>query len=237
MPKISIVYPMYNEEDNIHHAVQIAQRELGLAADGDYEIVIVDDASTDRTGQIAEELAAADPRVKLVHHPVNRKLGGSIRTGFANSTGEIVIYMDADIPCDLTHVHEGLPKFEQADVVVGYRTNRHEGALRWLYTRTYNLLVRTLLKVAVRDVNCPFKLFKRQVIGAMDLRSEGSFIDAEMLAEARRLGFTIEQIPVEFIPRQAGESTLARPSVIVKIMQEFVQYLLRRKDVAKETEE
>jgi len=237
MPKISIVYPMYNEEDNIHRAVQMAERELGLAADGNYEIVIVDDASTDRTGQIAEELAAADPRIKPVHHPLNRKLGGSIRTGLASSTGDIVIYMDGDIPCDLAHVHEALPKFEQADVVVGYRVNRYEGALRWIYTRVYNLLVRLLLKVYVRDVNCAFKLFKRRVVEAMDLRSEGSFIDAEMLAETRRLSYTIEQIPVEFIPRQAGESTLARPSVIVKIVREFVQYLFRRKDSARETEE
>ncbi|MCK4323535.1 MAG: glycosyltransferase family 2 protein [Armatimonadetes bacterium] len=236
MPKISIVYPMYNEEDNIHRAVAMAQRELGLAADGDYEIVIVNDASTDRTGEIAQQLAACDPRVKVVHHPINRKLGGSIRTGLANSTGDIIIYMDADIPCDLAHVHEALPKFEQADVVVGYRTNRHEGVLRWMYTRTYNFLVRILLKVSVRDVNCPFKLFKRQVIKAMELHSEGSFIDAEMLAEARRLGFAIEQIPVEFIPRQAGESTLARPSVIVNIIREFFQYLVRRKDISKETE-
>jgi len=237
MPKISIVYPMYNEQDNIHQAVEMAQRELGLAADGDYQIVIVNDASTDRTGEIAQQLAAGEPRIKVVHHLLNRKLGGSIRTGFANSTGDIIIYMDADIPCDLAHVHEALPKFEQADVVVGYRTNRHEGVLRWMYTRTYNFLVRILLKVAVADVNCPFKLFKRQVIEAMDLRSEGSFIDAEMLAEAQRLGYTIEQIPVEFIPRQAGESTLARPSVIVKIMRELVQYLLRHRDVTKETEE
>ncbi len=237
MSKISIIYPMYNEEDNIHRAVQMAQRELGIASDGDYQIVIVNDASTDRTGEIAQQLAACDPRIKVVLHPINRKLGGSIRTGLANSTGELVIYMDADIPCDLAHVHKALPKFEQADVVVGYRTNRHEGVLRWLYTRTYNLLVRILLKVAVRDVNCPFKLFKRQVVEAMDLRSEGSFIDAEMLAEARRLGFTIEQIPIEFIPRQAGESTLARPSVIVKIIREFVQYLFRRKDSDRENEE
>jgi len=237
MPKISIVYPMYNEEDNIYRAVQMAERELGLAADGNYEIVIVDDASTDRTGQIAEELAAADPRIKPVHHPFNRKLGGSIRTGLASSTGDIVIYMDGDIPCDLAHVHEALPKLEKADVVVGYRINRYEGVLRWIYTRVYNLLVRLLLKVYVRDINCAFKLFKRRVIEAMDLRSEGSFIDAEMLAETRRLGYTIEQIPVKFIPRQAGESTLARPSVIVKIIREFVQYLFRRKDSARETEE
>jgi len=236
MSKISIVYPMYNEEDNIHRAVEMAQRELGLAAAGDYEIVIVNDASTDRTGEMAQQLAACDPRIKVVHHPINRKLGGSIRTGLANSTGDIIIYMDADIPCDLAHVHEALPRFEQADVVVGYRTNRHEGVLRWMYTRTYNFLVRVLLKVSVRDVNCPFKLFTRPVVKAMDLRSEGSFVDAEMLAEAQRLGFRIKEIPVVFLAREAGESTLARPSVIVKIIREFLQYLMRRKDISKETE-
>lgn len=234
MPKISIVYPMYNEEDNIHQAVAMAQRELDKAADGDYEIVIVNDASTDRTGEIAQQLAGRDPRIKVVHHLMNRKLGGSIRTGLANSSGDIVIYMDADIPCDLAHIHQALPKLASADVVVGYRTNRHEGVLRWLYTRTYNFLVRILVKVSVRDVNCPFKLFTRPVVKAMDLRSEGSFIDAEMLAEARRLGFAIEQIPVEFIPRQAGESTLARPGVVIKIVQEFVQYLFRRKEAVRE---
>ena len=233
-PKISIVYPMYNEEENIHQAVEMAQRELGKATDGNYEIVIVNDASTDRTGEISEELAAADPRIKPVHHQVNRTLGGSIRTGFAHATGDIVIYMDADIPCDLAHVHEALPKFEDADVVLGYRTNRHEGILRWLYTRTYNLMVRLLLGVRVRDVNSAFKLFKREAIAAMDLRSEGSFIDAEMLSEAKRHGFRFAEIPVVFIPRRAGESTLARPGVIVKIIREFWRYLFRRKQANKE---
>ena len=86
----------------------------------------------------------------------------------------------------------------------------------------------------MRDVNCPFKLFKREVVAAMDLRAEGSFIDAEMLSEARRCGFRIDEVPVIFLPRQAGESTLARPVVIVKIMREFGQYLFRRKATTKE---
>ena len=231
--EISIVYPMYNEEENIHAAVAEATEVLAPLTEGSYEIVIVNDASTDRTGEIADEMAAADPHIRVVHHEVNRTLGGSIKSGFEHSRGDLVLYMDADLPCDVGHIREALPQMKHADVVIGYRTNRHEGAKRWLYTRVYNGLVRCLLGVSVKDVNCSFKLFKREVIAAIHLRSEGSFIDAEMLAETQRRGFKIAQIPVVYKARVAGESTLARPGVIVKILSEFYEYLRRRRQEKK----
>ncbi len=228
-PKISIVYPMYNEEENIHPAVQMATDVLGPLTDGNYEIVIVNDASTDRTGEIAEEMAAADRHIRPVHHEVNRTLGGAIRTGLAHSRGDAVLYMDADLPCDLAYIRDALPELDHADVAIGYRTNRHEGIKRWIYTRTYNFLVRHLFGIRVKDVNCGFKLFKREVVEAMDLRSEGSFIDAEMLAETIRAGYSIAQIPVEYRARIGGQSTLARPGVILKIFSELYQYWCRRR--------
>jgi len=100
----------------------------------------------------------------------------------------------------------------------------------------YNTVVRWLFGVKVKDVNCPFKLFKRAVVEAMDLRSEGSFIDAEMLAEAHRAGFKIAEIPTVFSPRIAGQSTLARPGVIVKIISELYQYWHRRRGTKKESQ-
>ncbi len=234
-PKISIVYPMYNEQENIHQAVERATDVLAPITDENYEIVIVNDASTDRTGEIADELAATDAHIRVVHHEVNRTLGGSIRTGLAHSKAELVLYMDADLPCDLDHLREAVPETAEADVVVGYRTNRYEGILRWLYTKVYNALVRWLFNIRVKDVNCPFKLFRRQVVEAMDLHSEGSFIDAEMLAEAQRAGFRIAQIPVVYTPRIAGQSTLARPQVIVKILCELWHYWWRRRGAKRRT--
>jgi len=227
-PRISLVLPMYNEEESIRTAVTAAENVLEPITGGNYEIIIVDDASTDRTGQIAEELAAEDPHIRPVHHASNRTLGGAIRTGLSHSQGEVVIYTDADLPCDMGYIAKALPLLDEADVVIGYRISRQEGFKRWLYSKVYNLLIRLFLKLKVRDVNFAFKLFNRQVVKAMELHSEGSFIDAEMLAEAQRKGFRIAEIPVKYQPRQAGESTLARPTVILKIFREMFQYWRRQ---------
>ncbi len=227
-PKISVVLPMYNEEENIEAAVAMARRVLEPLSEGDYEIVIVDDGSTDRTGEIAEELAAADPRIRPFHHDTNRTLGATIRTGLTHSRGELVLYTDADLPCDLAYLNDAIPLLNEADVVIGYRTGRRESLKRWLYSSAYNRLTRWLLGIHVRDINFAFKLFTRPVVDAMELRAEGSFIDAEMLAEAQRLGFRIAEIPVVYTPRQAGCSTLARPRVIIDIIREMFTYWRRR---------
>ncbi len=226
-PRISIVFPMYNEEENIRAAVEAAARVLEPLTAGNYEIIIVNDASIDRTGEIAEELAADDGRICPFHHKTNRTLGGAIRTGLTHSRGELVLYTDADLPCDLAYLSDAIPLLDQADVVIGYRTNRREGFKRWLYSKVYNLLTRWLLGLNVRDVNFAFKLFKREVVEAMELHAEGSFIDAEMLSEARRHGFRIAQIPVVYQPRQAGQSTLAQPRVIIKIFREMFDHWRR----------
>jgi glycosyltransferase involved in cell wall biosynthesis len=99
---LTIFFPMWNEEAYIERTVgaakEVADELLAAGSIADYELVVVDDASTDLTPKIADEMAAADPRVKVVHHPVNRKLGGSIKTGFASATGDLVLYTDADLP-------------------------------------------------------------------------------------------------------------------------------------------
>ncbi len=220
---------MYNEEDNLPIAVGRATEVLSDLVGDDYEIVIVNDASTDRTGELAEELAAADPHIRPIHHEVNRSLGGAIRTGLAESRGDFVLYVDGDLPCDLNHLCEALPLLEEADLVIGYRIGRWEGVLRWLYSRTYKCLVRWLLKVHARDVNCPFKVFKREVVERLHPTSNSGFIDAEILAEAVRMGYRIAEMPVIFTPRVAGVSTLAHPSKILEILRDLRAYLRRRR--------
>jgi glycosyltransferase involved in cell wall biosynthesis len=231
-PTISIFFPMFNEEENILASVADAHEALARTA-SEHEVIVVNDASTDRTGAMADELAANDPRVRAVHHPTNRGLGGAIRSGLAASRYDIVVYTDGDRPCDLHYIDAALPLLAGADVVSGYRTTKRESPLRAIYTRIYNALIRTLFGIRVRDVNFAFKLFKHEVVEAMDLKSEGSFIDAEMLAEAVRHGFTIAQVPIVYTPRVAGVSALARPAVIIGIFREMYKYWRRPKRSAK----
>jgi glycosyltransferase involved in cell wall biosynthesis len=233
--KLSIFFPMWNEEAYIHRAVGYAKEECEiLIAQGDildYELIIVDDASTDRTPQLADELAAADPHVKAVHHPVNRKLGGSMKTGFAAATGDLVLYTDADLPFDMAEVRQAvrLLRYYEADIVSAYRHDRTgEGSSRAIYTFFYNVLIRSLFGVRLRDINFAFKLCRTRVFEHIELKSEGSFIDAELIISAKKYGYEVIQFGVDYFPRTRGESTLASLGVIKTIVTEMFEL---RKDL------
>ena len=234
---LTFMFPMWNEEEMIHRTVDAARETASdLVASGevgDYEILIVDDASTDKTGTIADELAAADDHVRVVHHEVNRKLGGSVRTGLAEARCDLVLYTDADMPFDLADLGKALRlmRVYEADILSAYRLDRTgEGVKRTLYSYVYNSMVRILLGMRIRDVNFAFKLLRRDILRHIELESEGSFIDVELLAKAQRRGFHIIQFGVDYFPRDRGTSTLSSPAVISTILKELVRLVpsLRR---------
>jgi len=225
---ITVFFPMWNEEEYIHRAVDAAREAcdtlISLGEVGEYELLIVNDASTDATGRLADELAAADPRVRVVHHPVNRKLGGSLKTGYANARGELVLYSDADLPFDMDELIKAcrVMRHYEADLVSAYRLDRTgEGYVRTVYSFFYNSLVRLLFGVRIRDVNFAFKLCHRRLLDKVQLRSEGSFIDAELVVSAVGHGFKVVQFGVDYFPRTRGVSTLSSPTVILKILREM----------------
>ena len=225
--RLSVFFPMWNEQDYIERAVDAAREEceelVALRDIADYEIIIVNDASTDNTGAMADALAASDPHVRVVHHPENRKLGGSMKSGFAAATGDLVLYTDADLPFDMHDVHKAmrLLRYYDADIVSAYRFDRTgEGYVRTVYSFFYNMLVRVLFGVRMRDINFAFKLARTRVFDHVELKSEGSFIDAELVVRARRYGYTVIQFGVDYFPRTRGISTLSSPTVILKILNE-----------------
>lgn len=223
-PSISVVFPMWNEEAYIRRAVGAAQDILeGFAAD--HEVIIVDDASTDATATIAAELARADPRIRVLTNARNLKLGATLRRGFQAASKDLVLYTDADLPFDLQELPRAvrLLEYQQADLLSAYRFDRTlEGPLRSTYTFFYTQLVRLLFGLRVKDVNFAFKLFRRTLLDRFPLKSEGSFIDAELLIRARRAGARVIQIGVDYFPRSRGQSTLASPGVILKILREML---------------
>lgn len=215
---------MYNEEENIEHAVGVATRALDEFASR-HEIIIVDDASTDGSNAIVRRLAAADPRIRLIRHERNRKLGGTLRDGFAAATMDLVLYMDADLPFDPHEIGRAMAAMEvtRADVIAAYRYDRTgEGLRRAIYSYVYNGVIGVLFGWPHRDINFAFKLMKRPVLEAVELRSEGSLISAELITKAKNLGFTVQQIGLDYFPRSRGRSTLSSLGVIGKIFRELV---------------
>jgi glycosyltransferase involved in cell wall biosynthesis len=222
-PGISLFFPAWNEEDYVERAVDRAHKVLSRLTD-DFEIIIVNDASTDRTQEIAEGLAARMKQVRVITHPVNLKLGGAMRTGFAASTKDIVVYSDMDLPFDLNELERALHLMEylEADMICAFRFDRtSEGPKRILYSFVYNILIRNLFDIQVKDVNFSFKVVHRRVLEAVELKSTGSFIDAELVAKSIRMGFRVFQMGVDYFPRTRGVSTLASPQVIVKMLREL----------------
>jgi glycosyltransferase involved in cell wall biosynthesis len=222
-PSVSLVIPMFNEEENIEHAVAFAVDALERHA-GDYEIVVVDDASEDRSPEIVARLAAANPAIRTQRHEVNRKLGASLRTGFAAARKDLVLYMDADLPFDPDVVGRAIQALlvTRADLIAGYRLDRTtEGFRRTVYSYLYNSLIGLLFGWPHRDINFSFKLIRREVLEAIDLKAEGSLIDAELIVKAKNLGFVIQQLGLDYFPRTRGRSTLSSPAVILKIFREL----------------
>jgi len=219
---------MWNEEAYIERAIDAAREECeDLMAQGDiadYEMIVIDDASTDNTLEIAQRLAAQDSRVKVVHHPENRKLGGSMKSGYAAASGDLVLYTDADLPFDMVELQKAcrLMRQYEADIISAYRLDRTgEGYVRTVYSFFYNALVRIFFGLKIRDVNFAFKMCRGRIFEHISLKSEGSFIDAELVIRANKLGYHIVQFGVDYFPRTRGVSTLSSPSVIVKILKEM----------------
>jgi len=223
MNTVSLVIPMYNEELNIAHAIAMAVEALEKYAP-DYELVIVDDASTDNSPAIVARAAEENPRIRMIRHEKNRKLGGSLKTGYSAATKELVVYMDADLPFDPDVIGRAIRAMHVtgADMIAGYRLDRTiEGLRRTIYSYCYNALIGVLFGWPHRDINFSFKLMKREVLEAIELKSEGSLIDAELIVKAKNRGFAIQQMGLDYFPRIRGTSHLSSPAVIFKIFREL----------------
>lgn len=223
-PTVSCVLPMFNEQENIGHALDFTVQALDRFA-SDYEIIVVDDASTDDSADIVRRAAVANPKIRLLRHERNRKLGATVRTGVYAATKDVILYMDADLPVDPENLGRAIRamRVTRADVIAVYRFDRvPEGFRRSLYSRTYNALMGLLFGWPFRDINFAFKLFRREILAAFEIRSEGSLVDAELIVKAKNSGFVVQQIGVDYFPRAYGQSHLSSIGVILRIFRELI---------------
>jgi len=224
--QVSIVFPAYNEVENVEEAVHRAVQAVELAGVSDYEILFVDDGSTDGTAEKVEQLSAANPKVRLIRHPKNRGYAEALKSGFTSASKKYVFYSDSDNQFDLRELKNFLPSIEDYDIVCGFRIYRFDPFSRLVLSWGYNLIARMIFRIRVRDIDCAFKLFRREVFDVIEIESKKFFVDTEILAKAKRLGLRVTEIGVRHYPRKAGSSTV-RPSHILSTIRELSEMWVR----------
>ncbi len=228
--ELSVVLPAYNEEANIETVVR------GVAAyldqfDLDYEILAVNDGSKDATGAILDRLKADIPQLRPQHHPQNRGYGAALRTGFDAAVKAYVFYMDGDGQFHIEDLEKLFPLASEDVIVTGYRIERRDPFMRRLNAKLFGgWLVRIMLGVRVRDLNCAFKLIPKRVLRSITLESTGALINAELYGRAIRHNCGIREVGVHHYPREAGVQTGAHLSVIVRAFYDL--FRLRQKIVS-----
>ena len=217
---ISVFFPCYNEQDNITRVVEQALTVLEKL-NVDFEVIIVDDGSSDSTGQIADGCADRNGRVKVVHHPTNLGYGAALQSGFKAATKELVFYTDGDGQFDINEMPPLLPLMEQYDIVSCYRLNRQDNIIRKINGWCWTKLVCLLFGMKIRDIDCAFKLYKRDIFDNIKVLSAGALVDTEILARAVRKGYCVTQKGVHHYPRTAGAQTGANLRVILRAFKEL----------------
>lgn len=223
---LSVIIPAFNEEAIIEASISLLDDKLKSIA-RDYEIIVIDDGSSDKTLTILKKLASKIKELKIIHNNTNQGFGASLRKGFSIASEDLVFYTDADLPIDYDEIHKAVKILEdsKADFLTAFKYNRaSEPVYRIILSFVYNWLIRFLFRIQIKDINFSFKLIKRDILKKLNLKSEGSFIDAEIIIKATYLGYKIKQIGVTYFPRKKGHSASAGPRDILKILDEMIKY-------------
>ncbi len=228
---LSIVLPAHNEAENLPlliKDIQNCMESLGW----DYEVITVNDGSSDNTQEILEKLNREDDRIRWVHHIKNRGYGAAVRSGFDAARKDWVFFTDSDRQFDIKEIAKLGEYADKYDLVIGYRHDRQDPFIRKLNAGTFKLAVNILFGLWVKDIDCAFKLIKREVIEKAHLESNGALINTELLVRAKRMGYKIKQLPVTHYPRTAGKQTGANVKVILRAVKEILLFRLTGRTVS-----
>ncbi len=221
--EISAVLPAFNEQDNLERSVSRLDEVLKTAATA-HEIIVVDDGSRDQTAQVLARGKAAFPALRVVSHAVNQGYGAAVRSGFAVARFEWVFMMEADNQFDPADIKLLLERAERADIVAGYRRKREDPPLRRLNAWAFFTVVRLLFGRLAKDVNCAYKLIRRNLLMGMELTSNGALINTELFVRARQQGARVVEVPVRHFPRTSGKQTGAHPRVVLRAFMELLAF-------------
>jgi glycosyltransferase involved in cell wall biosynthesis len=215
--------PAHNEEEAIANTVHEVLDTL-TAWNIDFELIVVNDGSKDRTGLILDTIAAAHPRLRVIHHLVNQGYGAALVSGFEAVTKDLAFFMDSDGQFDIHDLERFFPLISEYDAILGYRVNRQDTWMRKLNAWGWKILVGMVFGVYVRDVDCAFKLYRADFFREHKLETRGAMINTEILYKFTRAGYTFTQVGVRHLPRRGGRATGAKLSVILRAFREMAVY-------------
>ena len=217
---LSVIMPAHNEEEAIASTVHEVIDTISTWMQ-DFEVIVVNDGSQDRTGIILDTIAATHPCLKVIHHAVNQGYGAALVSGFEAVTKDLAFFMDSDGQFDIHDLEHFFPLLEEYDAVLGYRVSRQDTWMRKVNAWGWKILVGMVFGVYVRDVDCAFKLYPAQFFREHQLETSGAMINAEILYKFTRAGYTYTQVGVHHLPRRGGRATGAKLSVIMRAFREL----------------
>ena len=231
MGDLSVIFPAFNEEGNIRRTVETMIRVLPKVATT-WEIIVVDDGSSDATALICQELKAQHPEVVVICHGQNRGYGAALKSGIMAANYDLIFFSDSDGQFDFRELEQLICWSEDYDIVAGYRAKRQDPLYRRFNALGWNVLVRVVLGVKVRDIDCAFKLFRRSVFDHVQIRCVGAMVNTEILAQATQLGMRIREVKVSHLPRRHGKPSGANVHVIIKAFRELCRLWRKLRRVA-----
>jgi len=224
MKSVSFVIPFYNESESIEETVSVVLSILKKMTD-DFELILVNDGSVDDSLPKVLKAFSQENSLLVISHGINKGLGAAIRTGFDAAQKDIVVYSDMDMPFDFHLLPEILNTMpNDVDILRGIRSSDRENWIRKIYSFGFKTFIYALFGYSFADPNFALKIFNRKQLQSLNLNSDGSFIDAEILLEALKLGYKIETIDIEYKHRQHGTSHLANFKNIFRILKEALSY-------------
>jgi glycosyltransferase involved in cell wall biosynthesis len=219
-PSISAFFPAYNEEKNIGQCISETVKVLSEVTDT-YEVIVIDDGSKDNTAKIVENYAHENAHVKLIRHQTNKGYGDALKTGLKAVKYEYIFFTDSDLQFDLSELKKFTQYIPEYDVVIGYRQNRRDPKIRLINAKLWNIVNRIMFGLKVKDIDCAFKLFRKDLMDKIVLTTGGAMTSAEMLLKFNDLGATIKELPVTHLPRTMGSQTGANIKVILRAFKEM----------------
>jgi glycosyltransferase involved in cell wall biosynthesis len=222
LKELSIFFPFWNEEENIERVVSAAIPVAENISET-WEIIMVDDGSTDNTAKIARKLAEKDKRLRLISYSPNRGYGSALKEGFKNSKYEIIVFNDGDGQFDFSEVTRFIDKIDSCDIVIGFRKKRRDNLKRHVLMNLLKVWDFVFFGFYFSDIDCGFKMFKKEAVEELlPLRSEGAMITTEILAKSKIKKLKMREVEVTHYPRKFGAETGGNMYVVVRAILESI---------------